>query len=112
MNGLLLGFASSGTKTVDVTVNSLFGLAASPGTASTEYTSVTQTNLVAPISYNWTLVSGSTSIYVSDAAAKTVRFFGYLSGGDISGVWKCTVTDSVGTVLNTPNVTINFEDIS
>lgn len=110
MIGVLLGFGSSGSKEVGVTSNFLFGGASSPGTASTDYISVTQKNLITPITYSWTRVSGSTNISVSNFSGQTVRFFGYISHGSIIGVWKCTVTDSTGTVLDTPTVSISFED--
>lgn len=110
MLGILLGLSGSGNKSVDLSTYTLFGGAYGPATATSPYVSVIQTGLVAPINYLWTRVSGDTSIYSPSLNVPTLRFNGFVNGSQISAVWKCTVTDAVGFSMDTPNLTIVFED--
>lgn len=112
MAHLLLGLMGTGPKTVNLSTNILYGVAGSPGTATSTYVTVGQANMVPPLNYVWSRVSGSTNIFPSNQYGKSIYFFGYLSYGDISGVWKCTVTDSTGFSADTPNLSIYFSDLS
>jgi hypothetical protein len=112
MLGAIIGLIGGGAKRITLSETDVYGSTAAPGTAVSDYISVTTANLVAPINFNWTRISGSTAISVSNPANPTVRFFGYMTSGAISGVWKCTVTDGAGFSQDTPNVNVNFEDLN
>lgn len=112
MIGVLLGFMGSVPKSVSLSTNDLFGGAFGPATAMSLFVTVNQRGLVAPITYSWSKVSGSSAIYPQDASAQITRFNGYVNGAQISAVWKCTVTDSTGFSQDTPNLTITFEDLN
>lgn len=110
MLGALIGVLQATPKAISVAPTAVFGGAYGPGTATSDPITVTTSNLVAPVNYLWTRVSGSTNIYASDLSAKTITFYGYVNGANISAVWKCTVTDAAGFSQDTDPVTVNFED--
>lgn len=110
MIGALLGLFGGGSKSVSVSPAAVFGGVTGPGTATSDYVTVNQINLVAPITYAWSRVSGNISITPSFSNGQITNFYGYVNGAQISAVWKCTVTDGTGFSQDTNDVTITFED--
>lgn len=88
---------------------SVTGFSYGGGTAVTNTTTVTPTGGLGPYTYAWVRVSGLGGITAPTNA--TTAFFTTLpGGGDQSGVFRCTVTDSLGTIA-TADVYASFFDV-
>lgn len=68
-----------------------------------------------PYTYNWEYVSGSVAILVDSDASATTTFsadVACVNGGlgQESGDWRCQVTDRLGQVVYTGNVTVTLNN--
>lgn len=60
-------------------------------------------------SYLWQYVSGDTQTTVVNSTASSTRWSRSMPGnGSVSSVWRCRVTDTLGTIVYTGNVTVTF----
>jgi hypothetical protein len=65
-------------------------------TLTTASTTVTPSGGTAPYTYAWTFVSGD-SFTITSASAATTTFSATLNEDEfVSGIYRCTVTDSTG----------------
>lgn len=109
------------TDTVSVTFNSLQALAANSGPTansassssdpvfSSGYTCVASGG-VGPYTYTWQYVSGSTAMSIGNVNNATTAFFWNSLGvpGTISANYRCVVTDSNGTSVNSNAVVVQL----
>jgi YD repeat-containing protein len=59
--------------------------------------------------YLWQYVSGDTQTTVVNSTSNSTRWSRSMSGnGSVSSVWRCRVTDTLGTTIYTGNVTVTF----
>jgi YD repeat-containing protein len=63
-----------------------------------------------PYVYAWQRVSGDTQTTVVNPTSASTTWSRTVSSywTDYTSVWRCKVTDSAGTVVYSPNVTVNF----
>jgi hypothetical protein len=104
---------STGRPTLAASVLPL-GLSATrfgPGTAVTFQTAVTTVvGGVPPYTYLWTRVSGDTEIGPITGTSSSTKFSAYFpSFGSFQTVYKCVVTDSAATPVDSNNITITME---
>lgn len=92
---------------VSVAPASLYGT----GYNLTDPATATVTGGVPPYTYSWQRLSGSTNILANDPTAAETPFYwdGPLSGPPKLSTWRCTVTDSASTVVNSSNVQVTFD---
>lgn len=97
-----------------VNTTDLSGFVSGEGAAVTSSPAiVTATGGQAPYTYDWTYVSGDTTTYPgSDASYASYFYRLILSGSGFTSVWKCKVTDNLGTIVYSPNVTILLESLA
>jgi len=70
---------------------------------------VEATGGVAPYTYSWTRVSGSTTVTAVSGSSYSTYFQGLVSvGSSVSAVFKCTVTDAASATVDTVNVTVTL----
>lgn len=111
------------TATVDVTVTitrAAFSVSLSPtvlakvGTAiflRTAAVTATPSGGTAPYGYTWTRVSGDTlTIDSPTSASTTFYYFSAAATWSVSGVYRCTVTDSTGATA-TRDITVSIERV-
>lgn len=100
-----------GSLTVTESPSSLFGFLAGTGNCETDSPGVVSvTGGVTPYTYLWVYVSGSTDINPYTGTSPSTYFYAPVNAkSDILAVWKCQVTDSASTVVNSPNVSIELE---
>ncbi|WP_410667919.1 hypothetical protein [Amycolatopsis sp. cmx-4-68] len=73
---------------------------------------VTATGGVAPYTYSWQRVSGSSLISASNATGASTSFSTSLPAGRTTirtAVFRCLVTDAAGIMAYAPEVTVTFE---
>lgn len=82
-----------------------------PGTATTNSSTVTVTGSAGSITRSWTRVSGDAAISISSSTAATVTWSASMSAltSYRTATWKCTVTDSILGVTTTNNVVVELE---
>jgi hypothetical protein len=92
------------------------GFVLGPGNAVaiTDTTTATPTGGTSPYTYAWQYVSGDTATVTSaSSAATTFSRSVFMSPGDptveLSGVYRCQVTDNNSTVVFTNNVTVDTQ---
>lgn len=125
MSGVLMGAAirsgvsgggggGGGALAATVNLTDLDGYVNGEGVAVTAVPAiVTATGGVAPYAYDWTFVSGDTTTFPGTDTSYSSYFYKLiLSGGSYTAVWKCKVTDNVGTIVYCPNVTILLESLA
>ena len=103
--------ASSGTSPVSVSLNK--SSVSGTGTAS----AITTNNVTATASggaggytYSWARVSGNSAISATNANSRTTAFTrtGCAEGTSYSASWRCTATDSSGSIAHSSNVSITI----
>lgn len=74
------------------------------------YVTVSVSGGVGPYSYQWTRISGSTDIEVSDPNSPVVEFgwVGPSSGPPRLSAWVCQVTDSANDTVSTNSVHVAY----
>lgn len=86
------------------------------GTATSNSTTTTATGGTPSYSYAWTIVSSSGGTITANSPTSATTTFSAshaLNGGTVSGIARCTVTDSLSATATTDvAVTLNFPDIS
>lgn len=89
---------------------SVYGSRVTPGVAVSASCTCSHSGNTGAISRNWNRVSGDTVIAVSSTTAGTVTWSANVNGLNSlrTAVWRCTVTDSTGSV-HTNNVTVTLE---
>lgn len=96
-----------------------FATASPTSTTSTKATAGSQQTSVSivanpfgglpPYTYAWTLVSGNPLVYPVSPTAVLSKFAGTSFEPDVyTAVYKCVITDSVGSTADTNNVTIEL----
>lgn len=65
-------------------------------TITSQSTTVTATGGTGPYTYLWTRLSGSSAILCDSPTTATTTFSASICVGSRSGVWRCTVEDSLG----------------
>lgn len=105
---MLLG--SAATLTATASPSSVFGEAAT-ATVTTSATTASASGSVGAVSYAWVKVSGD-AITINSASSAATTFSGAAMGlGEVrSAVFKCVVTDSIGSA-DTNNVTAQVERV-
>lgn len=105
-----LGFmGGSVTKAVRVTPSVVSGWSGDKGTVRTDYVTTIPENMIPPLSYSWSRVSGTGGTAETPTSSST-RFFQYfLSYGNFVSEWKCTVTDAQGSVVDSDLVEVYLE---
>lgn len=108
----VLNLVGLGNNVLTVQVDPAYvnGYRTGRGTAETSGASLcTAFNGAPPYTYSWVYVSGDASIYAYSPSSPSTVFAAYFFDPDtFSAVWKCTVTDSVGTIVSTSNVSIDL----
>ena len=63
-----------------------------------------------PFTYSWSLVSGGTGITITSPTAASTTFSGSVGpvNNILTGVYKCTVTDNSGAVVDTNTVSVTL----
>jgi hypothetical protein len=77
---------------------------------TTDNATVTTNGGLAPYTYSWTRLSGSYGSPISATSATTAFIANPPSGSIRTSVFRCTVTDSLGSTA-TADVTVYFEEV-
>lgn len=64
-------------------------------THTSDSVTVTVTGGTGPYTYSWARLSGSAAIYADSSTSASTTFSASICFGTRSGVWRCTVTDSL-----------------
>lgn len=111
----IAALAALGSPAIALQVNAsptnAYSTASGGGTQVTNLITVSSLNGVAPFTYAWTLVSGVDIDIDSDDTASTTFSADVGFGETITGVARCTVTDSIGST-GFVDVGITMIDIS
>jgi hypothetical protein len=90
---------------------SVSGIITAPGTVTTNVASSTPTGGLAPFTYSWVRISGVSASPTSPTNAATSFNFFLDTPGTASAVFRCTVTDALGSTA-TADVTAIFNYIT
>lgn len=83
-----------------------FGMA----TAISNNVTAILTGGVAPYSYSWEYVSGDSEPILNVLSNGTACWYwSYSIEGVKSALWKCVVTDAIGSIAESPSFTVNLE---
>ncbi|NRA41704.1 MAG: hypothetical protein HRU21_05265 [Pseudomonadales bacterium] len=94
---------------VTITPSETFGRSSTNGFVVTAPVSATPSGGRGPFSYEWSFVSGSQGAITSPLTASTAFSLFLPEGASAEAVYRCTVTDNLGTVA-TSDVTAFFLD--
>jgi hypothetical protein len=83
------------------------GIIIVPGTAATGNVTATPSGGLAPFTYAWTRISGAEASISNPANATTSFSLFMATPGDLSTVFRCTVTDALGSTA-TADATATF----
>lgn len=108
-----LNMILGGTALFSAQVNrtNLTGFRSGTGTGQTSQSvTVTTTNGVPPFTYLWQYVSGSLEIYPYNAVDQTTLFAAYLPSkfNYFVATWRCQVTDNIGNITYSPDITVTI----
>ncbi len=108
--------SGSATFTASVTPATVYGFSSGTGTATSNFATASGTGGVEPYNYLWTLVSyTAASPPTADNPVIDSTFFtqtGIAPNTTESAVWTCHITDNLGNVAISNEVTAYFSDIS
>lgn len=107
----VIGLVAGGRSTIVLSVNTpnAYGSTFGAGGAATNEIVVTPSGGIGSYSYSWTKTSGG-SITANSASSANTVFSGTLALGEsIEAVYKCTVTDSTGSVADISVDVLLFE---
>lgn len=97
------------TGNVNATSRSVTGSGAATVTTSTASVTASATGGVAPYSFEWQRISGSTAVNATGGVTNTAAFSttsaSQAQDTTLAAVWRCRVTDANGVVGYTPEVT-------
>lgn len=83
--------------------------AASSGTVTSDSQAVTVTGGTAPYTYAWSYVSGSLAISITSPTGSSTTFSATVDDGSPEeAVFKCTVTDNLGFVVETNSISVQL----
>ena len=113
----MTGFLTTAVYAGQRSVGGLEGLGTPAGVFSTGMGSVTSAAFTAtplggtaPYTYAWNYVAGPVGISIDSPATATSTATAILSIGDlIRGFVACTITDNVGTIVETNQITLQFQ---
>lgn len=110
---LIVGSGAAGGSALSAVVSPTFvsGYRNGKGTAQTgSYCLCTASGGSPPYTYLWTYVSGDTEIYVNSSTTTSTLFSAFFSdpGTSFSAIWKCVVTDSTPTAIDSTTVSIEL----
>lgn len=95
---------------LSITPDTASAVRTGPGTATTGSVTATPAGGQTPFTYAWTRISGVGTI--GSPTSATTAFSQTLGiGDDVSGTFRCTVTDSVGSTA-TSDIVANFTEVS
>jgi hypothetical protein len=109
--GTVTGAASGGALVATTNKAGVFGSRVGVGSVTTATVTVTASGGTGPYTYAWTNVSGDTFTVTAPTGATTAFQTTVTLGQDKSGVYRCTVTDSLAATY-TVDVAVSVAEIS
>lgn len=94
---------------VEITSGGTISTSVSNGSQSYSGTTIVASGGTAPYAYDWERVSGDTEISAASDTAATTQWTSNGTDEIFSAVWRCKVTDALGQIAYSGNVSITVQ---